>query len=98
MGFQHLSEPEQAAKLRIAREMISRGELDAQGIWVAIDGTGMAGAMIVAATPGPIGIVWPPRCRISLANSLPVQDALVRATVNWLQSKNVRLAQTLLLP
>jgi len=96
--FQHLSEKEQTAKLGIAQDMISRGELDPGGIWVVVDGTGMAGAMIVATSPGPVGIVWPPRVRVSLVDAIPVQDALIVGATNWLQSRNVRLAQTLLLP
>lgn len=98
MAFQHLNEREQLHKVRTAQDMVNRGELDADSIWVAVDGTGIAGCIMAIATPGAASIVWPPRCRRSLANRIEIDDALTQNILTWLRSGGVRIAQTLLLP
>lgn len=97
LAFQHLDDPEQHFKIRTALGMIERGEFDPDGLIVAVDGTGIAGCIMAMAMQGG-AIVWPPRCRRSLANSSIVEDLIVEYTNLWLTRRGARIAQTMLLP
>jgi len=85
-------------KLRRAEELIRTGELDADGVWLAVDDTGPAAATLAAPVPGGGAVVWPPRARVSLADPAPILDGLLVAALNWLRTRGTRLAQAMLAP
>lgn len=91
--FQALDGDEVRGKARRAEQMIRRGELDADGIRLATDGTGPAAALIAAPVPGRAAVVWPPKCRVSHAHPDTVLDPLVADTIAWMRSRGIRMAQ-----
>jgi mycothiol synthase len=97
LAFQHLEQPQQLQKIWVAQEMIERGELDPQGIWIAIDGTGIAGCMIAIAIHR-AAVIWPPRCRISSIEPAIIENKLVHCVVEHLQKTGNRIAHCLLMP
>jgi ribosomal protein S18 acetylase RimI-like enzyme len=97
MVFQHLEDREQYFKVRAALDMIDRGELDPNGLWVAIDGTGLAGCILAMAMYGG-AVVWPPRCRPSLLEKAAIEDALLPQVEKWAKSCGSRVAQVMLMP
>src|SRR5262245_20732925 len=96
LAFQHLSAGEIAEKQRHAEELIIKGELEADSIWLARDSIGPAGAMIVAPLMGGGGAVFPPRGRPSLHHPNVVLDPLVQEATAWLRQRGVKVAQALL--
>jgi len=97
LSFQHLDDQERHFKLRTALTMIDGGELDPDGLWVARDGTGLAGSILALALHGG-AVVWPPRCRPSLLEKTAIENALIQHIESWAKSRGSRVAQVLLMP
>jgi ribosomal protein S18 acetylase RimI-like enzyme len=77
-------------------ELITSGQLDPQGLRVAVDGTGIAAAWLLTPVPGGGTIAWPVATRASLHDPRAVEDALIADGLAWLRSRRIALAQMLL--
>jgi ribosomal protein S18 acetylase RimI-like enzyme len=92
--FQHLDEASRIDRVRTALQLLGRGELDPEGLFV-VRRHGLAGAILGLPAPGACGVLWP-------AQTAPPQpaleDALVRHATAWLRRRGCKLVQCLLTP
>jgi mycothiol synthase len=95
--FQQLPPEERHAAGVRTDALLRAGELDPDGLFVAKGSAVIAGAMLCTPAPGAVGLVWPPQVVMGPKAS-EVEDALVRAALEWLRGKGVKLAQALLRP
>jgi hypothetical protein len=92
--FQRSPAEDRKATIKRAQRLLSSGELDPRGLLVARLNGQMIGTMLAMATPGAVGLVWPPQVRRG-ADRTCVEDALIAATGDWLRRRGVKLAQAL---
>ena len=95
--FRHCGPGERGGRVANALDLVRRGELDPEGLFVLRDRGGLAGAVLCLALPGAAGLVWPPQC-VPGADAPAVEDALLRRGTDWLRGRNVKVAQALLSP
>jgi ribosomal protein S18 acetylase RimI-like enzyme len=95
--FQHLPLAERRAREATALEMLQRGEMDPQGLFVLRSRNGLDGALVCLALPGASALIWPPGVGTHLLQQVR-EDALVRHALAWLQGRAVKLVQALLAP
>jgi ribosomal protein S18 acetylase RimI-like enzyme len=89
--FAHLTGSDRDHRAARCRELLTSGELDPSGMFVARDEHGaVRGAMLVQPLPGALGLAWPPRAE---AGCEPTADALVSAACGWLRSRGVKVCQ-----
>ncbi|MBX7105297.1 MAG: GNAT family N-acetyltransferase [Gemmataceae bacterium] len=77
-------------------ELITSGQLDPQGLRVAVDGAGLAAVWLLTPVPGGGTIAWPVATRPSLHDPRAVEDALIADGLAWLRDRGIALAQMLL--
>ena len=96
-GFVFHATPESDRPARIAHgiDMVQRGELQAEGIWVALRRERVTGAMICLKVPGASALVWPPHAEPNEART-QTEDALLQTAGQWLRNQQTRIAQCLL--
>ena len=93
--FQHLAEEERNNRVGNALALVSSGELDPQGIFVArSDGT-IQGVLVCLPLRGSSGLVWPPHVRPG-PETAPMEDQLIREACAWLRGRGAKLAQAIL--
>ena len=69
--------------------LLTSGEIDPAGLFVARDERGeIGGAILVQPLPGALGVAWPPR-----AERAGIEDALVAAACDWLRGRGVKVCQ-----
>jgi len=95
--FQHLPPHEAEPRITNALDLLRRGELDSQGLFVVRDSQTLLGAMVCQLIPGASGLVWPPQVRKHRDRRL-FEDQLVLRAGTWLQRHGVKIAQALLSP
>lgn len=78
-----------------AREEAGRGELDLTGLWIARRRGRVVGAMLTQHLAGRAAAVWAPEVMLTWGRST-VAGALVRAALEHLRGRGVRIAQALL--
>ena len=76
-------------------DMVRVGELQREGIWVAVEADQLVGAVICLRVPGASALVWPPQARAG-AMSVRIEDALMANCCSWLRGQKIRIAQCLL--
>jgi ribosomal protein S18 acetylase RimI-like enzyme len=94
--FRHLSAAERDARAAAALDLVARGELDPQGIFVLRGAAGLAGALVCASVPGAGGLLWPPA--VADPADAAGEDLLVRHACAWLRNRGAKLGQALLGP
>ena len=93
--FQATSESEREARIANGIRMVRKGELQPEGVWVAVESAQVKGAMVCLPVPGASALAWPPQGqRGDQARS--IEDALLEGCCAWLRGKGVRIAQCLL--
>jgi mycothiol synthase len=76
------------------RDMLTNGELDPAGLFVARDDSrAVRGAVLAQALPGALGLAWPPRANRG-RDQAAVEDALVSAACGWLRERGVKVCQS----
>jgi mycothiol synthase len=93
--FQAVAEEERPARVAHGLDMVRLGELQREGIWVAVEANQVVGAVICLRIPGASALVWPPQAKSGTA-SAHVEDSLMTECCSWLRSQKVRIAQCLL--
>jgi ribosomal protein S18 acetylase RimI-like enzyme len=75
--------------------MVRAGELQREGIWVAVEDGAVKGAMITLPVPGASALVWPPQAEPG-KQAAAIEDALAQRCCGALRAGGVRVAQSLL--
>lgn len=81
--------------------MLTSGELDPQGLLVALDREDkLRGVVLAAPLAGGSGLVWPPQVDLPESGQAPawLEDQLVQAALAFLRQRGARLFQTFLPP
>jgi ribosomal protein S18 acetylase RimI-like enzyme len=95
--FRHLPARESDTRVRNALDLVSRGELDPQGVFVLRGADGLSGAVLALLVPGASGLLWPPAV-LGERDRRRREDALVQHACAWLHGRGARVAQALLTP
>ena len=95
--FQRADPSDRDVRIANALDLVRRGELDPQGLFVLRGRGDLIGAVLCLALPGAGALVWPPQCARN-GDPLPHEDALLRRAADWLRSRRVKVAQALLSP
>jgi len=91
--FGHLAGADRDRRAARCRELLTSGELDPAGLFVARDEHGaVRGAVLVQPLPGALGLAWPPRADAG-GERVAVEDALVSAACGWLRARGVKVCQ-----
>jgi mycothiol synthase len=93
--LKHVAESEREARVARALKLISRGELERDGVLVARHETRLLGAIVCVPLRGAGGLLWPPQL-VDGADPGSA-DALVQHGTRWLRGRGAKLAQALLL-
>ena len=93
--FQHFAPPDRETRTANALNLVNRGELDPQGLWVVRDRGQLLGAVFCLPVPGASALVWPPQCTLTCRRDA-LEDGLLRHASAWLRARGVRVAQALL--
>ncbi len=93
--FQATSESERPSRIAHGIDMVRRGELHTEGIWIALEAGKVTGALICLPVAGASALVWPPQTERQ-NHSSAIEDALLQAVGRWLRNKQVRIGQCLL--
>lgn len=93
--FQAIPQSERAARVLHGIDMVRLGELQREGIWVAIESDLVRGAMICLPVPGASALVWPPQAEPGEQRTA-IENALMTNGCAWLRGRGVRVAQSLL--
>jgi mycothiol synthase len=94
--FQYLPPEEREHRCANALHLLSRGELNPQGLFIVRGETGLRGALLCLPVPGCTALLWPPG--VVKDRTPELQDALLRDARVWLSRRGVKLVQTLLAP
>jgi mycothiol synthase len=94
----HKVESEQR-RLRItsALQLLRRGELNPEGIFVLPDKDGLAGVLLCLIAPGATALLWPPQAGAEDGREQR-EDRLLQHALAFLHGRGVKLSQTLLHP
>ncbi len=94
MALCDLPAEERAAHMAPALGQVNRCDSEAPGLFAAMSGSRVAGAVFARIRPGNTAAIWPPR----LADGVPVAtaDSLMGALCEWLEGEGVTMAQTVL--
>lgn len=88
----HRPSADRESAIQRYRDLISTGDLDPAGLFVARGSTGtLLGAMLVSVMPGALGLAWPPTA--NRRNRIETEDALVAESCGWLRSRGVKVCQ-----
>jgi mycothiol synthase len=93
--FQATPESDRPARITHGIDMVRRGELQPEGILVALQGATVKGALVCLIVPGASALVWPPQAEQDNRRE-EIEDALLQAACSWLRGKQVRISQSLL--
>lgn len=95
--FGHVAPQEQEIRVTNALHLVERGELDPDGILVAVQEGELTGVQVCLPVPGASALFWPPQVRDG-PTRCAIEDALLRHAITWLRGRGTRLGQALLLP
>jgi mycothiol synthase len=93
--FQGFAPGERVAATAQAVRLLATAELDPGGLLAARENGQLVGAMLAIATPGAVGLVWPPQA-LQASDVGTVEDALIGEAHKRLRQLHVKLAQVLL--
>jgi ribosomal protein S18 acetylase RimI-like enzyme len=88
---------ERDRRIANALRLLERGELDRKGVFVAREGSRLAGALVCLPVPGASGLVWPPQIMSGL-DPVVLEDRLLAHATAWLKKGGAKLGQALLTP
>jgi len=94
--FQYLPPEEREHRCANALNLLGRGELNSQGLYIVRGEAGLRGALLCLPVPGCTALLWPPGTVED--NGIELEDALLRHARAWLSQRGVKLVQTLLAP
>ncbi len=83
------------ARIAHTLTLIGEGVIDAGGIFLARDQTGLCGVQICVPLAGAGGLFWLPRTR---SRHAALEEDLVQHGLDWLRSRGTKVAQALLSP
>jgi ribosomal protein S18 acetylase RimI-like enzyme len=95
--FHHLPVAERRQREATALELLQRGMMDAQGLFVLRDEVGLAGALVCLPVPGASALLWPPGVPNHRLQEVR-EDRLVQHALAWLRARGAKLVQALLAP
>src|SRR5262249_54939970 len=94
LNFQHQLAAENATSVRDALTLLTRRELDPEGIFVLRENDTIVGVQISLALTGAMAIVWLPQCRDG-PERIAREDCLLQHASSWLRQRGIKLAETL---
>jgi ribosomal protein S18 acetylase RimI-like enzyme len=94
--FQHMPDAERAGRVANALQLIERGEVNSEGLFVAESRGQVLGAVICMPAPGASGLVWPPQA-IEGPKRQEIEDRILSHAAGWLRRGGAKLAQALLI-
>ncbi|HVS34268.1 MAG TPA: GNAT family N-acetyltransferase [Gemmataceae bacterium] len=95
--FQRFESRDREVRSAAALDLVRRGELDSQGLFVLRRRSGLRAAVLAVALPGAAALVWPPQC-VPSVDAASAEDALLHRAAAWLRGRKVKVAQALLAP
>jgi ribosomal protein S18 acetylase RimI-like enzyme len=95
--FQHLGPADRRTREATALQLLQRGELDPQGLFVLRGPRGLDGALLCLGVPGASALLWPPGVVVHPLQTA-MENHLVRHALAWLHGRGARLVQALLAP
>jgi len=95
LALAQVPEAERPGRVLNALTLLSAGEIDPQGIFVARTPTGLAGVQVCLPLAGKSGLFWLPQMRATWRES-DLGERLVRAAVAWVRERGAKLAQAIL--
>jgi mycothiol synthase len=93
--FQHFPESDRSPRVANALQLVRRGELPAEGIFVARKGAALVGALVCLPLRGASALIWPPQAAGD-SDLTAVEDLLMRESCAWLRGRGAKLVQALL--
>lgn len=93
LALQHVPADVRHVRVANALALAAAGEIVPEGIFVARDANGLAGAQVCIPLVGANGLLWPPQARADVDPILV--DGLVQTALAWLRSRGAKLAQAL---
>src|SRR5262245_44710689 len=91
--FAHQSGPDRDRHALRCRDLLTAGEMDPAGLFVARDERGaIRGAILVQPLLGALGLAWPPRAEPG-RDQAAIEDALIPVACAWLRSRGVKVCQ-----
>jgi len=95
--FKQFPPEEREARVVNSLYLVTRGELEQDGVLVAAGQDRLFGALVCTPLRGASGLVWPPQV-LPGRQRRQVEDALVQRARAWLRQRGAKLAQALLAP
>lgn len=95
--FRRFGPDEAEERARRTTASVAAGEVPAEGVLVAHSGEGITGCCVAVPIPGAAGLIWPPSVSECPERTF-AEDCLVRAALDRLWARGVKVAQTMLLP
>ncbi len=95
--YQHASAPVRAQLMAEALADADAGRVDLSGLWLALRNDRPIGALLTQTLAGRAAAVWAPQIHASWGRRVAA-EALVRAALEGLQRRGIRVAQALLDP
>ncbi len=89
LAFGNLTDEQRPRRIAHIQDLISAGEIDPQGIFVARDENEIHGVFVCLPMAGGSALVWPPRGEAS---------DLIPVGLNWLCERGVKVAQAIVPP
>jgi ribosomal protein S18 acetylase RimI-like enzyme len=94
--FLHFDAGEREKRVANALRLMEAGQLNPDGLFVLRHGAAISGAMICMPIRGAGALVWPPRTRDDVPDTVAVEDQLISRAVSWLRPRGAKLGQALL--
>jgi len=95
LALAQVPETERPGRVLNALALLSAGEIDPQGIFVARTPTGLAGVQVCLPLAGKSGLFWLPQVVAAWRES-DLGERLVCAAVAWVRQRGAKLAQAIL--
>lgn len=97
LALAHVPDEDRQTRVANAITLLNTGDLDPQGVLVALVDNRLVGAQVAVPLRGASGLVWAPS--VTEAPDGPaIADALLQAALAWLRGKGARFVQALLDP
>src|SRR5437667_297187 len=90
--FQHLPIEQQRLRVANALNLLTSGDLVADGLLGAWDGDRLVGALVCLPLEGAGALFWPPQV-VDGRDPASVADPLVRRALAWLDERGTKIAQ-----
>ena len=97
LALRHVPDDDRFTRVANALALLSAGEIDPAGIFVARTSSGLAGVQVCILLRGSSGLLWLPQVDPAFSQD-GLADRLVQAALHWLKQRGAKLAQALLHP